>query len=222
MSASSIFTSMRGHGQSSAAYGRLTVGTMPQRKCHHRINRSIAIADFSSHGRIGGHLSRKAQSRPSIARLIRHVQRRPTLAISQQRPPVPPGSRSDSPIATHEAIKEMPSQDGSHKGNAITGCDGPTGISPAQIIKRLCDFRWRRPSIWIQGPLFVNDFAASFTAFRAIFGPFQPIILSVLSSSECRGTAYWCDARWRGEPFLDINVLPRGYFPAGTRRWIGA
>ena len=46
MSASSIFTSMRGHRQSSAAYGRLTVGTKPQRKCHHRINRSIVIADF--------------------------------------------------------------------------------------------------------------------------------------------------------------------------------
>jgi hypothetical protein len=63
MSASSMFTSMKGHRQSSATYGRLTAGTKPQRKCHHRINRSIAIADFSSHGRIGGSLGRKAQSR---------------------------------------------------------------------------------------------------------------------------------------------------------------
>src|SRR6476619_2700349 len=46
MSASSIFTSMRGHRQSSAAYGRLTVGTKPQRKCHLRINRPIAIANL--------------------------------------------------------------------------------------------------------------------------------------------------------------------------------
>jgi hypothetical protein len=37
--------STRGHRQSSAAYGRLTEGMTPQRKCHHRINRSIAIAN---------------------------------------------------------------------------------------------------------------------------------------------------------------------------------
>ena len=46
MSASSTFTSTKGHRPSSAAYGRLTAGTKRQRKCHHRINRSIAIANL--------------------------------------------------------------------------------------------------------------------------------------------------------------------------------
>ena len=45
-SASSIFTSMRGHRQSSAAYGPLTEGMTPQRECHPRINRSIAIPNL--------------------------------------------------------------------------------------------------------------------------------------------------------------------------------
>ena len=40
------FTSMRGHRQSSAPYGRLTEGMKPQRECHPRINRSIAIANL--------------------------------------------------------------------------------------------------------------------------------------------------------------------------------
>src|SRR4029077_20752728 len=37
---------MREHRQSSAPYGRLTEGMKPQRECHHRINRAIAIPNL--------------------------------------------------------------------------------------------------------------------------------------------------------------------------------
>jgi len=52
MSASSIFTSMREHRRSSAAHGRLTAGTKAQRKCHYRINRSIAIPNLFNRGEL--------------------------------------------------------------------------------------------------------------------------------------------------------------------------
>src|SRR6476660_7236286 len=52
MSASSIFTLMRGHRQSSAPYGRLTEGMTPQPECHPRINRSIAIPNLFNRGEL--------------------------------------------------------------------------------------------------------------------------------------------------------------------------
>src|ERR1700720_234787 len=67
MSASSTFTSTKGHRRSSAAYGRLTVGMKPQRECHHRINRSIAIANQFDR--------RKAMS--TNFRSLRNIRKRP-------------------------------------------------------------------------------------------------------------------------------------------------
>src|ERR1700731_223754 len=43
---------MRGHRQSSAPYGRLTEGMTPQRGCHPRINRSIAIPNLFNRGEL--------------------------------------------------------------------------------------------------------------------------------------------------------------------------
>src|SRR6476659_3875297 len=74
MSASSIFTSMTGPRQSSAAYGRLTVGTKPQRKCHHRINRSIAIPNLLDR--------RKAMS--TNFRPLRNIRKRPAAVPEEK------------------------------------------------------------------------------------------------------------------------------------------
>ena len=74
MSASSIFTSMRGHRQSSAAYGRLTAGTKAQRKSHHRINRSIVIANLLDR--------RKAMS--TNFRPLRNIRKRPSAVPKEK------------------------------------------------------------------------------------------------------------------------------------------
>ena len=74
MSASSIFTSMRGHRQSSAPYGRLTEGMKPQRECHPRINRSTAIANLLDR--------RKAMS--TNFRPLRNIRKRPSAVPKEK------------------------------------------------------------------------------------------------------------------------------------------